>query len=319
MSTRSIALAFVLAAKVFAPPAFSQTPSATDGDALLSAGKPIEARAAFEAALTANPADAQAQAGEVTASERIALDARAAGQTDDALRALLRAADFAPHSARLLLDTGVLEEQMRLYKDAEKAFSAAQQISPSDPGIQYGLARVYMDLDQLDPAEKNMEAYLKVRPGDATAHFGLGRIYQMGLQFDKARTEFARSIELQPVQTEAYFELGDLALKQGDLAEALQQFNKTLARNPKHGGALEGSGEACFKLQRYPEAKDFLERAIAASPEYPPSHYYLGLTLARLGRKEDSERELELSTKLAAAQSKQSSGQIIAAPPSQSP
>jgi len=51
--------------------------------------------------------------------------------------------------------------------------------------------------------------------------------------------------------------------------------------------------------EQYAQAETFLEQAIVAAPEYEKGHYYLGLTMARLGRKEDSERELALATKLA--------------------
>ncbi|MDE3186836.1 MAG: tetratricopeptide repeat protein [Acidobacteriota bacterium] len=283
-----------------------QAASQADGAALLQAGKAAEARDAFEAALSAEPNNAEAQAGEVAASEHLALEARAAGKMNDALQTLLRAQQFAPHNARLLFDLGILEDQMRLFTDADKSLAAAEQLNPGDPNILYGLARVKMDLGQLAPAEEKMQAYLKLRPNDASAHYGLGRIYQVGLQFDKAQAEFARSVELQPVQTESYFELGDLALKQGDFGEAIKQFSKTLERDPKHGGALEGTGEAYFRQKHYDQAKDFLERAIAAAPDYAPCHYYLGLTLARLGRKEDSERELATAAKQADAENKNS-------------
>ncbi len=315
MSITWIFLTVALVAGVYAAPAPAQQPAGqADGTALLAAGRVAEARDAFEAALSAEPNNAKAQAGEVAASERLALEARAAGKMNDALQTLLRAQQFAPHNARLLFDLGILEDQMRLFTDADKSLAAAEQLNPGDPNILYGLARVKMDLGQLAPAEEKMQAYLKLRPNDASAHYGLGRIYQVGLQFDKAQAEFARSVELQPVQTESYFELGDLALKQGDYDEAIKQFGKTLERDPKHGGALEGMGEAYFKQKHYEQAKDFLERAIAAAPDYAPCHYYLGLTLARLGRKEDSERELATASKLADAENKNSATHMQLSP-----
>jgi tetratricopeptide (TPR) repeat protein len=130
----------------------------------------------------------------------------------------------------------------------------------------------------------------------------------MGLQFDPARAEFQRSIELQPVQTEAYYQLGDIALGQGNFAEAIADFSKTLARDSKHGGALAGTGQAYFKEKQYVEAEEFLQRAVVSAPDYETGHYFLGLTLARLGRKEDSERELALATRLAEAASKKARG-----------
>jgi len=280
---------------------------ANKGADLLQSGRLSDARDAFEALLSANPGDTEAQAGEVETSERIALEARGKGQMDDALRALLRAQDFAPKSPRLLFDLGMQEEEMHLFLDADKSLTAVEQLTPADAKVLYGLARVKMDLGQLVPAEEKMQAYLKLRPSDASAHFGLGRIYQIGLQFEQARAEFQRSVELQPVQTESYYELGDLALKQGDFEDAIAKFSKTLARDPKHGGALEGTGEALFKQKQYEKARVFLEQAIAVAPDYAPCHLYLGRTLARLDRKEDSERELALAAKLANEENRRAS------------
>jgi tetratricopeptide (TPR) repeat protein len=269
------------------------------GAELLRSGKVSEARDAFESILNIDPANKEAQAGEVDSNERMALDARAKGQMNDALTYLVRAQQFVPKNARLLYDLGIQEDDMHLYQDADRSLGAAELLNPGDPNLIYAVARVKMDLGQLSAAEENMQAYLKLRPNDASAHYGLGHVYQLGLQFDKARTEFQRSIELQPVQTEAYYQLGDIALGQGNFSEAISNFNKTLTRDPKHGGALAGTGQVYFKQKQFAQAEDFLERAIAAAPDYETSHYYLGLTLARLGRKEDSERELALATKLA--------------------
>jgi tetratricopeptide (TPR) repeat protein len=320
MSSFAVIFALVLTLFISMAGASAQSSSGpADGASLLQAGKYGEARDAFEAVLGSDPQNATAQAGDVEASEHLALQARAAGHMDDALQTLLRARGVVPRNARLLFDLGILEDEMSLFQDADKSLAAANALNPGDADILYGMARVKMDLGQLAPAQEEMEAYLRLRPDDASAHFGLGRIFQIGLQFDKARAEFMRSIALEPVQTESYFELGDLALKQGNFDEALAQFNTTLARDPKHGGALEGSGEALFKEKKYAQAGSFLERAIAAAPDYAPSHYYLGLAYGRLGRKEDSERELALAAELADKQNHSSAGRLELTNPAPNP
>lgn len=292
-------------------------PSAAEANALLQSGKASEARAAFEVILSSDPADAQAQAGEVAASERLALDQAAAGNVVGALQVLLQAEKYVPRDARLEYDLGILEDQMHLYPEAQKSLAAAQQLHFDNPKLLYAQARVYMDQDQLAPAEEKMSAYLKLRPEDASAHYGLGRIYQLGIQFDKARSEFQESIRIHPEQTEAWYQLGDIALKQNQFDEALADFARTLARDPKHGGALAGSGEACYRQRHYDQALDLLERAISAAPGYQPGHYYLGLTLERLGRKEEADRELATAAKLADEDNKKSSTryQLTVPPP----
>ena len=297
--------AFLLAVTSSQAASSGQSPaSPAVASELLQSGKVAEARNAFELVLNTNPTDADAQHGEVAASERLALDARQSGNMDDALKDLLRAQAFAPHDPRLLYDLGILEDEMRLYHDADQTLANAEQLQPSNPQILYAVARVKMNLGQLAAAEEKMQGYLKLEPNDASAHYGMGRIFQLGLQFDRAHAEFLRSIELQPVQTEAYYHLGDIALGQGGFDEAIGYFSKTLTRDPKHGGALAGTGEAYFKQKQYIQAEAFLERAVAAAPEYQSGHYYLGLTLERLGRKEDAQRELKLASKLADEESK---------------
>jgi len=278
--------------------------------ALRNEGKLSEARDAFERALTAEPANADAQEGEVEVSERMALDARGAGKMDEALKHLLRAQKFAPENPRLLYDLGILEDEMRLYIDADKTLAHLEQIVPNDPKVEYAVARVKLDLGQLDAAEAKIQAYLKVHPDDASAHYGLGRVYRLKTEFDQARAEFQRSIELRPLQTEAYYQLGDVELQQGDYTDALANFSKTLERNPRHGGALAGTGIAYFKQKQFDKAEEALEKAVNAAPDYQPGHYYLGLTLARLGKKEESERELALATKLADKDNQESGNRL---------
>lgn len=298
----------VSTARLDAAPSQQAGSSESAGQELLQSAKPAQARDAFESTLNSNPANVEAQHGEVAASERLALDARQAGHAEEALQDLLRAQRFAPTYPRLLYDLGILEDEMQLYRDADQTLLALEQLQPSNPQVMYAVARVKLDLGQLAEAEKRMQAYLRLQPNDASAHYGLGRIYQLGLHFDEARAELQRSIELQPLQTEAYYQLGDIALGQGDLDEAIASFSKTLTRDPKHGGALAGTGQALFKQKRYAQAEDFLERAVAAAPGYQSGHYYLGLTLARLGCKEDSQRELARATQLVEEQAKKNRG-----------
>jgi tetratricopeptide (TPR) repeat protein len=277
----------------------------TDGNALLKAGKYSAACEAFEAVLEKDPANADAQTGEVSASERLALEARSSGKMDDALRALLQAQQFVPQSARLLYDLGILEDEMKLYRDADSTLARLEKLGPETPETLYAVARVKLDLGQLEPAEQKMRQYLELKPDDASAHFGLGRIYRQGLQLDKAEAEFERCIALQPRQTEGYYELGDTQLQANNYGDALANFSKTLERNQKHGGALVGTGVAYFKQKQYEKAIEALRKAVNVEPDYQPGHYYLGLTLARMGRQEESKRELEIAQQMAERDNKE--------------
>ena len=284
--------------------------SASEAQRLQAPGKWDQARDVYEAALRAHPGDQAALDGMSVSSEHLALEQRAAGRMDDALTTLLRANKVEPDDKRVLLDLGILEDEMGLHLDAEQTLMRLSSLKPDDPTALYALSRVHLNLGNLAAAEREMQQYLKLRPTDASAHFGLGRIYLQALQFDQAEEEFRRSVALQPQQTEAYYQLGQVALQQNKYEPAIAEFQITLARDAKHGGALAGIGMAYFKLRKYAEAKEWLTRAIDAAPQYQPGHYYLGLTLARLGDAPGSRQELELATTLATKESKQSAGRL---------
>ncbi len=84
----------------------------------------------------------------------------------------------------------------------------------------------------------------------------------------------------------------------GNLRNAAAQFGRVLKRAPQHAGALMGMGRVRFQEKNYAEAASFLTQAITFNPRLREAHYCLGLTDARLERKEDSEKELTIASQI---------------------
>jgi Flp pilus assembly protein TadD len=57
-------------------------------------------------------------------------------------------------------------------------------------------------------------------------------------------------------------------------------------------------GRVEFQRKEYEKAVDSLQRAIASNPSLREAHYYLGMSYARSGKKDDSARELQVATQL---------------------
>ena len=87
-------------------------------------------------------------------------------------------------------------------------------------------------------------------------------------------------------------------LEAGDLSAAEQQFTRVLERDPNHAGALAGMGRLKFQQKDYSQALELLGKAVAADTSLREAHYYLGMTYARMNRKEESEKELEIAGRL---------------------
>jgi Flp pilus assembly protein TadD len=143
-----------------------------------------------------------------------------------------------------------------------------------------------------------MRKYLAVRPNDATAYYGLGYVLVAQEKLDEARAAFEHSLKLQPDQTESPFQLGIVAQKEGDDTTARNWFRTVLARDPAHGGALTETAVMALHDHQYQAAADLLEHAVKSSPTYQKAHYYLGLALGKLGRKDESDREFAIATEL---------------------
>lgn len=289
------------------------------GRLLLDAHRQSEALPYLTSALESDGGNSQIRQMLVYAAEGTAIQQRAHGDRDGALATLLSAKAEAPHSFPLLLDLSILEDELRLLRDADRDIHEARSIHPEDLKALYAEARVKMDLQDMPSAEQDMRAYIKSRSGDPTAHYGLARILQITQHPDEAKTEFERSIALAPNQAESYYQIGQMALDSGDYALAERECRKALEHDPKHGGALTALGIAAFRQKQYSEAVQSLQAAIAAAPEYQPARYYYGLALAKIGQKEASERELKVAAQMADEQNRREAQRLQLAPGASGP
>jgi tetratricopeptide (TPR) repeat protein len=117
-------------------------------------------------------------------------------------------------------------------------------------------------------------------------------------QSDDARPQFERSIALDPKQSESYYRLGLLDLDAGDYDRAALDLHKVLENKPNDSGALTALGRVEFEQKHYPDAISLLQQAVSHDDSLQEAHYYLGLTLARMGRKQESSEQLEIAARL---------------------
>ncbi len=275
------------------------------GKLLLSESHYPEAMDRFETLLESSPRDKTVRGLELEAVTKLAANAAQTGKPEAALEALKHARTKMPDNSHLLMEVGLQALDLKLFAESTEALHSARALSPSDPDISYALARLELEEQHMPEAEADLNIYLAARPDDASAHFGLGRIFAMQQRDDEARREFERSAKLQPNQTESYYQLGQLDLNARRNDEARPLFERVIARDPKHGGALVGLGQMAFQARDYDMAQSYLKRAVETAPDYGPGHYYLGLTLARLGKKDEADKELQIATQL---------GKVAAAP-----
>jgi tetratricopeptide (TPR) repeat protein len=220
------------------------------------------------------------------------------GDPEKALSLLIEARKITPNDADVQFDFGMVALRMSLFPDAVQAFQETLKLRKDDGNALYGLGRAQMGLDKYEEARESFAHFVQLHPEDVSGHYALGMTLQALQRSADSRSEYEKSIQLEPAQTESYFQLGVMDLEGGDLTSAQKRFTRVLDQDPHHAGALTGAGRVAFQQREYAKAAEFLQSAVAASSSMREAHYYLGLTYARLGRKEDSDKELETASQL---------------------
>lgn len=254
--------------------------------------------APLQAALRVDPGRTDVRAVLISIWRSQAHDAAEHNELEKALALLIDARKLNPADADMQYEFGMVALRMSLFPDAIDAFEQALKVRVDDPTALYGLGRAKMSVSRFDNAQQAFERYVQLRPADASGHYALGFTLQALQRAPEARAEYERSIALQPLQTESYFQLGLMELEGGDRDGAAKQFDHVLERAPRHAGGLTGMGRVRFQEKRYAEAAALFEKAIASSPGLREAHYYLGLADSRLGRKEESEKELQIASQI---------------------
>jgi tetratricopeptide (TPR) repeat protein len=220
------------------------------------------------------------------------------GDPEKGLSVLIEARKANPRDADVLFDFGMVALRMSLFPDSVQSFQEALNQRKDFANALYGLGRAQMGLDKYDDARAAFTRFLQLHPQDASGHYALGVTLQALQRPDEARREYEKSIQLKPDQTESYFQLGVIDIDAGDLKAGADLFRRVLEQDPHHAGALAGAGRVAFQSKDYSGAVDLLQKATRAEPSLREAHYYLGLAYARLGRKDDSDRELQTATQL---------------------
>lgn len=248
----------------------------------------------------------QARADAAGALVRILQDqahaAAAHGDSKASMALLADARKYAPGNADLQYEYGMMALQMSLWQEAIPAFQETLKLRKNDGPALYNLGRAFLGLWKLEDARLQFAQYVTVRPDDASGYCALGMTLAALERSEEARAQFERSIALDPAQTESYFRLGLLELDARDLDSADRNLHHVLDRDPSHAGALLAMGRVEFSRKHYSEALNLLQRAIANGDSTHEAHYYLGLTLARLGRKQESDEQLQIATQMQRAE-----------------
>jgi tetratricopeptide (TPR) repeat protein len=252
------------------------------GLAYFAQGNPQQAATEFEAELISRPREEQSLL--YLARSQLLLNKR-----EPALAALKRALEVGPSDPEvlwMLADNDPLAgdafghrllevapdsyqahhwqaEQHRRRREHSAAvadYQIAIGKAPEAAGLNFGLARVYLEMANYDAAVEFLNKEISIHPYSGAAHLLLGSLYLLRAEFDQARSHAETALRLGQNSSEAYLLLGRIHARLGDLAQAAAQ----------------------------------MEHALELQPQLPTAHYELATIYTKQGRVQLAEKHLQL-------------------------
>lgn len=220
------------------------------------------------------------------------------GELERSLSSWIRAKKIAPDDPEILLGFGRVCLKMDLLEDAEPALAKAASLRPDEAAYQYTLAAAKVGKKQFEAAQRLLEGLVEKQPHDPQLQYGLGSILYIRGRLQEAAKHLHESIRLRPKQLASYHYLALVDRDQGHDDQAIETLETLLQRYPDHAPSREVLGELLMAARRYREAEINLRRAVRLDPRSVKANYQLGLLLARMGKKEEANAQLELAKTL---------------------
>src|SRR5579885_1984659 len=228
-----------------------------------------------------------------------------------------------PRSATAYANLGVVEMRRQNWDKALAHFSAAEKLAPRMTGVRLDIGIVEYRRANYAAAIAPLTSVLREEPHSTQARFLLGFCYSftgrfadaanpnlpflhfnMGMAYfrmgktESAESEFRKDIALEPDMAYNYEQLALLHLQQAREADAERELQEALKREPRLPTSLLELAKLYQHRGDNAQALRLLDSAVSLAPDNQNVHFARGQVLLKLGRKEESRKELAIAQKL---------------------
>jgi tetratricopeptide (TPR) repeat protein len=127
-----------------------------------------------------------------------------------------------------------------IYEDAVKALLAAADLNPSDPRCYLFLSRAYdSSPSQADEVIQRFQRYAELQPNNALAQYYYAmslwkgkRVQGATIDITQVETLLKRAITLDDALPEAHFQLGNLLVGERQYEESVPEYKRAIALDP---------------------------------------------------------------------------------------
>ena len=159
---------------------------------------------------------------------------------EPAIEVFRLAAQRYPNSPRLMIGLGMSLYARGLYEDAVKALLTAADLNPSDPRCYLFLSKAYdSSPSQADEVIQRFQHYAALEPNNALAQYYYAmslwkgkRAQGSGLNLQEVESLLKKSIALNDSLPEAHMQLGNLYADQRQFEKSIPEYVRALELNP---------------------------------------------------------------------------------------
>ncbi len=175
-------------------------------------------------------------------------------------------------------------DELRL-DEAIEYFGQAVQQDNQNPNYIYNLGQAYFLKGWFDEAQKCFSTAICLNPTEEKYHYSLAYLYYKSGNYEMAKTH------LNPEYFESKVLIQVIKSEQGDLASPKVELEKMLNDEPDNETILYSLAKIYFKLDMFKQAKTIIERTLDVNPKvFEYKTFYIRLLLKLGDLKEAQER-----------------------------
>ncbi|MGQ0735215.1 MAG: protein kinase domain-containing protein [Acidobacteriota bacterium] len=278
---------------------------AARGEALwtkyLDTRDPATAKAAIDSGTTALRLDPE----EPGVRYSLALSLAGSGRLDEAVEELQRALALQPNYDDARRELGQILARQGRVDEAVSEFEKAIALRPGFWEHQSRLGVVLLQAGRYDQAIKAFSQVTALQPDSAVGFQQLGVAYHSIGDPERALDNYRRAIAISP-SPQALSNIGALLHERGDFQGAVDAYRSAIAMRPTSHVTHRNLGDALARLGLSADAERAYRQAIAlvraelgVDPRNARNLAFLSVYLAKVGDREDAQRQAEAARALA--------------------
>ena len=236
------------------------------GNALIAQGKGDEAIECYQRVIELTPNDPAAH-------RDLAMAYKSLGQKKEAERSLDESFEIDPASKDLVI--AMEHHRAGEFGKAENICREVLRSEPKNVNATRLMGSIAKDFGKPRLAARMFRNAVKLAPDFFGARMDLARVLMELDELDECHEIMQQTIKLQPDLPQPHALLGNLFTKQGKFEESVDAFKVALEKQPNHGPSLAGMGHALKTIGRQEESIDTYRDCITKFPEFGEAYWAL--------------------------------------------